>query len=212
MGAPVPLTSPGQPRIQRAQFPRESTRETNLSAKQAGPQAPPRLPQPHGDRWGPPGSGKPPRQGSQAPVRVRPGSGPPLSRPRSPDIPATTGLTRLKRRPEFLRVAGQGQKWATPGLVLQARRHKSDDSDGAGGCGLRVGFTVSRKVGNAVQRNRARRRLREVATRVLEPCAAKEFDLVIIGRVATLKRPFDALIGDLQTALRKLDVHTDDER
>jgi len=67
----------------------------------------------------------------------------------------------LKRRPEFLRVAAGRVKWVTPGLVLQARCRGDAEEE------IRVGFTVSRKVGNAVRRNRARRRLRAAAGEVL---------------------------------------------
>jgi ribonuclease P protein component len=111
-------------------------------------------------------------------------------------------LERLKRRSDFLRVAGAGRKWVAPGLILQARR-QSDDQD-IPERSLRVGFTVSRKVGNAVARNRARRRLKAAAEAVLPGQAAVGTDYVLIGRGETLKRPFGALIGDLETALAKL--------
>ncbi len=69
---------------------------------------------------------------------------------------------------------------------------------------IRVGFTASRKVGNAVARNRVRRRLREVARLVLPEVAAEGRDYVLIGRPATISRPFPALLEDLRTALRRL--------
>ena len=69
---------------------------------------------------------------------------------------------------------------------------------------LRVGITVSRKVGNAVARNRARRRLRAVARETLPGQAMPGHDYVLIGRKATLSRPYDALRGDLEGALAKL--------
>ena len=130
-------------------------------------------------------------------------------------------VLRLKQRREFLRVAGAGNKWVAPGLILQARAHMpgevldgigkdgendgGDDGDKAGG--FRLGFTVSRKVGSAVDRNRARRRLRAAAERVMPRHARQGNDFVLIGRRATLKRRFQALVGDLQTALRKLDAY-----
>ena len=112
----------------------------------------------------------------------------------------------LKRRREFLRAAGGGHKWVAPGLILQARRHAPEDTKG-GGEAFRVGFTVSRKVGGAVDRNRARRRLKAAAERVMPRHARPGHDFVLIGRRATLKRGFPALVGDLETALKKLDAY-----
>ena len=71
---------------------------------------------------------------------------------------------------------------------------------------MRVGFTVSRKVGNAVARNRARRRLRAAVDRVMPSRARPGHDFVVIGRAGTLTRPFDSLVRDLTTALRRLDA------
>ena len=116
-------------------------------------------------------------------------------------------LSRLKRRPEFLRVAKSKRKWVTKGLILQAwdaipqNSGKDDPSD------FRVGFTVSKKVGNAVKRNRARRRLREAALQVMSIHAKSGFDYVIIGRYATLGRQFEALLSDLELALEKTGCH-----
>lgn len=75
---------------------------------------------------------------------------------------------------------------------------------------MRVGFTVSRKVGNAVKRNRARRRLRAAVDRVFPVHAMPGNDFVVIGRARTLTRGFDALIGDLTMALKRLDVYVTD--
>ncbi len=98
-------------------------------------------------------------------------------------------------------MAGKGKRWSTPGLVLQAwpRASGVDPLPAA-----RVGFTASRRVGIAVARNRARRRMRAVAARVLPDHAAPGQDYVMIARVATVTRPFALLVGDLEAALRRL--------
>ncbi len=85
---------------------------------------------------------------------------------------------------------------------MQARRRSSED--GAPDA-IRVGYTCSRKVGNAVARNRAKRRLREVARHVLPRHGRPGWDYVLVGRRdATASRPFDALLDDLAAALDKL--------
>jgi ribonuclease P protein component len=95
-----------------------------------------------------------------------------------------------------------------PGLILQASprsggadtRHGTDGDSPA----LRIGFTVSRKVGNAVVRNRVRRRLRAAAELVMPVRARPDCDYVVIGRRQSLTRPFPALVEDLELALRKV--------
>jgi len=104
----------------------------------------------------------------------------------------------LTRRPEFLRVAAKGRKSVTPGLILQAYRQPADAD------ALRVGFTASRRVGGAVQRNRARRRLRAAVAAVMPQHAKRGHDYVVIARTESLRRPFGALVHDLETALRRL--------
>lgn len=120
-------------------------------------------------------------------------------------------LGRLKRRPEFLKVAAARSKWATPGLILQARRRPPREGvqDADRPDAVRVGFTVSRKVGNAVRRNRARRRLRAVAEAVLAERGQPGYDYVLIGRGATVERPFGALRQDLETALDRIERRGD---
>ena len=86
----------------------------------------------------------------------------------------------------------------TPGLILQAYR-QLEDADA-----LRVGFTASRRVGGAVQRNRARRRLRAAVAAVMPQHAKRGHDYVVIARTESLRRPFGALVHDLETALRRL--------
>jgi len=113
-------------------------------------------------------------------------------------------LPRLTRRAEFLRVAAARRKYVAPGLILQA----------AAGPGAspaepvwRVGLTASRKVGNAVARNRARRRLRAASAEVLPAHAEAGHDYVVIARAGTLTRAYEALVGDLQEGLRRLGVY-----
>jgi len=115
-------------------------------------------------------------------------------------------VERLKRRREFLSVAAARRKWVTPGMIVQFRPTQDGEPVGLSGhpAGPRVGFTVSRRVGNAVVRNRVRRRLRAVVERVMADHAAAGADYVLIGRAATASRPFPALVEDLETALRRL--------
>ena len=105
----------------------------------------------------------------------------------------------LKRRAEFLRVAAKGRKAASPGLVLQALLR--DDT-----APVRLGFTVTKKVGNAVVRNRTRRRMREAARLLLADHSAVGADLVLVGRDTTRTRPFPLLIDDIKRGLAKLGV------
>jgi ribonuclease P protein component len=120
------------------------------------------------------------------------------------------GIARLKRRAEFLRVAACRRKWVTPGLILQAaRRRNQATAEEEASTAPRVGFTASRKVGIAVARNRARRRLKAAADQVLALHAAPGHDYVVIARTETLRRPFAALKDDLETALRRLGAYRD---
>ena len=109
-------------------------------------------------------------------------------------------LDRLKRRGDFLRVA-RGAKWVAPGLILQAAKSPAGDQAAA-----RIGFTVSRKVGGSVERNRARRRLREAARLVMTATARPAIDYVLIGRHTTLTRSWPQLIHDLETALSRIRI------
>lgn len=121
-------------------------------------------------------------------------------------------IGRLTRRAEFLEVAAANRKWVAPGLILQVRRQptsepKTDKAMPA--ADVRVGFTASRKVGNAVKRNRARRRLRAVAAQVLDAHAERGMDFVLIARPATVERDYQALVGDLVAGLKRLKLYRD---
>ena len=95
-----------------------------------------------------------------------------------------------------MRAAANGRKAATPGLVLQALP-RGDQGP------VRLGFTVTRKIGNAVIRNRTRRRLKEAARLVLAESELSGVDLVLIGRGATRTRDFADLQQDVRRALAK---------
>jgi ribonuclease P protein component len=119
-------------------------------------------------------------------------------------------IPRLKRRTEFLRIAGSGRKSVTPGLILQVSPHRGSAADtGTTIAPLRVGFTASRKVGIAVQRNLARRRLKAAVEQVMPLHAAPGHDYVLIARAATARRPFVALLADLEAALRQAGAYRD---
>jgi ribonuclease P protein component len=105
-----------------------------------------------------------------------------------------------------LRVAASRKRWVAPGLILQAYKRKAADPEKAPADAVRLGLTASRKVGSAVERNRARRRLREAARCLLPAAAEPGYDLVLVARAATLRRPFAALVEDLRTALERLHV------
>ncbi len=102
----------------------------------------------------------------------------------------------LKKRADFLRVRAAGRRWAAAGLVLQMRERGDEDP-------MQVGYTVSKKVGNAVERNRVRRRLRAVVRESLEPRSGRDY--VVIGRRAALTRDWKALTGDLRAAVRRVE-------
>ena len=102
------------------------------------------------------------------------------------DKAAMTGLRniigKLKKRPQFLKVAANGKKWITPGFILQVRPHKREEQNLTSYENIRVGYTVSKNVGNAVVRNRVKRRLRALVANVVYPYAKFNMDCVLIGR------------------------------
>jgi ribonuclease P protein component len=106
---------------------------------------------------------------------------------------------RLKRRADFLRVAARGRKIAMTGLVLQALARPDHEAS-------RLGFTVTRRIGNAVVRNRTRRRMKEAARLLLRATPIEGVDLVLIGREATRRRAFAMLIDDLRRALGRAGI------
>jgi len=102
----------------------------------------------------------------------------------------------LKKRSEFLFVR-EGRYQARGSIVIQARENPESSH-------IRVGFTATKKVGNAIIRNRAKRRMRSVALETLPKLGQKGTDYVFIARNSTPTTPYDALVGDAQKALSSL--------
>ena len=105
-------------------------------------------------------------------------------------------MDRLRQRADFLAVAN-GARANSAAFVLQSRRR---DDDGP----IRIGFTVTRKNGTATERNRIRRRLREVVKRLDVISMRPHHDYVLVGRRAALSRDFEAMLEDLRSALDRL--------
>jgi ribonuclease P protein component len=168
---------------------RRQTREADLSTEQAGAQAASRFPRPHGDNRRPQGHCQAARARSQAAQRLTP------RRPK----PRGVAMERLRQRADFV-AAATGVKAPTAAFVVQARQR--DDDSGP----IRIGFTVTKKVGNAVERNRIRRRLKEIVSLSAAGRLQPGHDYVLIGRRGALDLPFDRMIDDFAGALRRLDV------
>lgn len=105
-------------------------------------------------------------------------------------------MERLRQRADYL-AAAAGPKAPASAFVLQARRRNDQGPP-------RVGFTVSKKVGNAVERNRARRRLKEIVRLMATERMRTGHDYVLIARRAALALPFDRLKADLDHALDRV--------
>lgn len=117
-------------------------------------------------------------------------------------LPSRADLTVLRRRADFLRAAS-AYRQGTAGFLLQAR-DRGEAEGGAGGA-IRVGFTCSKKIGNAVTRNRAKRRLRAIAREVLPRRARPGWDYVLVGRPGTtVSRDHAAMLADLEGALDRV--------
>jgi ribonuclease P protein component len=149
--------------------------EAHFSAEQPGPQAPARLPRAQCDGRGPQGPGGPPQPRPQEAQR----------------------LTTIKKRADFL-AANSGRRAPTPGFILLVR-HREDADDA-----MRVGFTVTKKIGGAVVRNRLKRRLRALAREIVPEKGISGSDHVMIGRSNGVEREFALLRDELVGALDRL--------
>src|SRR5471030_856974 len=105
-------------------------------------------------------------------------------------------MERLRQRADFL-AAATGTKVPAAAFVLQAR-NRTDDGP------VRLGFTVSKKVGNAVERNRVRRRLKEIVRLSGARRMQSGHDYVLVGRRAALKVPFARIVEEFEGALRRM--------
>lgn len=154
--------------------------EADFSAEQPGACAPARLPLADGDSGRPQGDSRPSRPRPQQAVGV-----------------TAAALTGLKQRKDYL-AANSGKRAPMPGFVLLVRAR--DDSDPV----MRIGITVSKKVGNAVVRNRMKRRFRMLAREVLPAEGLPGADHVLIGRNSGIERDYAALKAELAKALGKV--------
>lgn len=111
-----------------------------------------------------------------------------------------TNIT-LKRRSEFVAMVSHGRKWSLPSLVLQTGPLPKEASATPA---LYYGITASKKVGNAVARNRAKRRLRALVRDVMHDHVALDRAYVLIAKTATVTLPYATLRADLEAALKKL--------
>jgi ribonuclease P protein component len=105
---------------------------------------------------------------------------------------------RLPQRSDFLRVAAAGLRQGTPAFLLQAAAQDPALAH------LRIGFTASRKLGNAVTRNRAKRRLRAAADAALKELSGASVDLVLVARAAAVSREFAAISRELRSAAERM--------
>jgi ribonuclease P protein component len=112
-------------------------------------------------------------------------------------------MDRLRQRADFLAVAN-GARVSSAALVVQSRRR---DDNGP----IRIGFTVTKKNGSATERNRIRRRLRELVKRLAVIALQPHHDYVLVGRRSALNRDFATLVDDLRSALNRLDRQAQDK-
>ena len=107
------------------------------------------------------------------------------------------GYSVITKRSDFL-TANWGKRYATPGFVLLVKDRQDETAE------IRLGITITKKVGNAVIRNRMRRRFRALAQEMLADKGKAGADHILIGRDSGIERDFDALRSDMVKALGKL--------
>jgi ribonuclease P protein component len=156
--------------------------QTHLSAEPARAEAPAWVSQPHGDQEWPEGAISPPRPGPQASVGLTP------------------AIVHLKKRAEFL-AARKGARASRPLILIEAARR---GPPGASDNHVGLGFTATKKIGGAVVRNRAKRRLRAAASALAAELTLPGCDYVFIARPATADAPWLRLLDDMRTALLRL--------
>src|SRR5262249_47818311 len=124
-----------------------------------------------------------------------------LENPAQTRVQVAANLIKLTQRADFLRVSAAGRRVSRSSFVVQA----APQSTGPGRpADIRVGFTASRKVGNSVARNRAKRRMRAAAFTILPSWGSPGTDYVLIARPNTVDLPFSTLLSDLVSALRRI--------
>ncbi|MEN8723409.1 MAG: ribonuclease P protein component [Alphaproteobacteria bacterium] len=117
------------------------------------------------------------------------------------DQPSTAPtMISLQERRDFLRVR-KGSRARFSSLIVEARPTPAEDAQPDT---IRIGFTCTKRLGNAVRRNRTKRRLRAAARDVLSRMGKAGTDYVIIGKIETADLPFEQLIGDLEKAVTKV--------
>ncbi len=117
-----------------------------------------------------------------------------------------TNIGFIKKRKDYLAVAAYGRKWITPSFILQMRPRKLENPEGNGELSIRLGITASKKTGNAVRRNRIRRRLKALARHFLPEYCKENVDIVIIARHNIWDKSYSDIQQDLLKALTKLDL------
>jgi ribonuclease P protein component len=159
----------------------DADHEAHISAEQPGAQAPPWLLRPQGDPGRPQGPARAPPAWPQVALRLS-------------QAHDSTTIAVIKRRADFL-AANKGLRVARPGFVLLARPN--------GGLGKRFGITVTKKIGNAVVRNRMKRRFRELLRASLPQQGLPDHDHVLIGREGGVERDFATMQAELAAALAR---------